>query len=123
MNRFLAINPVVFVLLASLLTNGLASAFHGEVFVHELGHNHQHTHSIAENQIAEHSHNKFSDDKNLDHSVHICFSAVYQPLLISILPLLPIVAGKEILSEPSTLQISKSIPDSPFHPPRNISPS
>lgn len=123
MTRFLAINSVVFMLLVSLLANGLASAFHGEVFVHELGHNHQHTHSIAEKQLAEHSHNEFSDEKNSNHSVHICFSAVYQPLLISMLPLLPTVAGKEILSEPITLQISKSIPDSPFHPPRNIFPS
>jgi hypothetical protein len=120
MNRFLSINSVIFMLLASLLTNGLAAAFHGEVFVHELGHNHQHTHAIAENQLTEHSYNEFSDRKNLNHSVHICFSAVYQPLLFTMLPLSPIVAAKDILSEPITLQFLKSIPDSPFHPPRSI---
>jgi hypothetical protein len=123
MNRPFTIYPIVFVLLVSLLANGLASAFHGEVFVHELGHNHQHTHSIAENELTGYSYNEFSDEKNLDHSVHVCFSAVYQPILFTILPLLPTVAGKEILSEPITLQISKSIPDLPFHPPRNIFPS
>lgn len=120
MKRFLSINFVVFMLLASLLTNGLASAFHGEVFVHEFGHNHQHTHSIAENQLAEHSYNEFSDGKNLNHSVHICYSAVYQPLLFTMLPLVSIVAAKEVLTESITLQISKSIPESPFHPPRSI---
>jgi hypothetical protein len=120
MDSLFAINSIILVLFVSLLANGLASAFHGEVFVHELGHNHQHTHSIAENQITEYSHNEFSDEKNLNHSVHVCFSAVYQPILFTMLPLLPTVAGKEILSEPITLQIPKSIPDSPFHPPRDI---
>lgn len=43
MNRFLTINHIVFVLFVSLLTNGLAWAFHGEVFMHELGHHHQHS--------------------------------------------------------------------------------
>ncbi len=123
MNRFLTINSVVFALFVSLLTNGLASAFHGEVFMHELGHNHQHTHSTAETAHAEHSYNEFDDEKSLDHSVHICFNAVYQPLLFTMLPLLPNVAGKEILSESITLQFSKFIPDSPFHPPRSTFPS
>jgi hypothetical protein len=123
MRRFVTINSVVFVLFVSLLTNGFASAFHGEVFMHELGHNHQHTHSIAENQLTEHSHNEFSDEKDLNHSVHVCFSTVYHPLLFAKLPLVPAVAGKEILFTSITLQISKSIPDSPFHPPRSIFPS
>ena len=123
MNRFLAINSVIFMLLASLLTNGLASAFHGEVFVHELDHNHQHTHSIAENQLTEHSHNELSDEKNSNHSVHICFSTVYHPLLFAKLPLVPAVAGKEILFTSITFQIPKSIPDSQFRPPRSIFPS
>lgn len=123
MNRFVNINSIVFVLFVSLLTNGLASAFHGEVFMHELGHNHQHTHSTEKTAHAEHSYNEFSDEKNLNHSVHVCFSTVYHPLLFAELPLVPTVAGKEILSESITFQITKSIQDSPFRPPRSIFPS
>ncbi|MBX3630617.1 MAG: hypothetical protein KF908_12065 [Nitrosomonas sp.] len=120
MNRFLAVNFMVFMLFVSLLANGFASAFHGEVFMHELGHNHQHSLSTAH---AEHPHNEFPDEKELDLSPHICFSVVYQPLLFAKLPLIPSVAGKEILSESITFQIPTSIPDSPFRPPRNIFPS
>jgi len=123
MNRFLAINSVVFMLLASLLTNGLAAAFHGEVFVHEFGYNHQHTHSTAETTHTEHPHNEFYEEKNLNHSVHICFSAVLHPILFTKLPLVPTAAGKEILTESISFQIQTSIPDLPFHPPRKIFPS
>jgi hypothetical protein len=118
MNRYLTINSVAILLFVSLLTNGLASAFHGEVFMHELGHNHQHTHSTEKTAHAEHSHNEFSDEKDLNHSVHVCFSSVYHPLLFAELPLIPTVAGKEALSESITSQIIKSIPDLPFRPPR-----
>ena len=120
MRKFVTINSVVFVLFVSLLTNGFASAFHGEVFVHELGHNHQHSLSIAD---TEHPYNEFSDEKDLNPSVHICFSTVYHPLLFAKLPLVPTVAGKEILFTSITFQIPKSIPDSQFRPPRNIFPS
>tara|TARA_R110002073_G_scaffold55445_3_gene141998 strand:+ start:181 stop:552 length:372 start_codon:yes stop_codon:yes gene_type:complete len=123
MNRFVNINSIVFVLFVSLLTNGLASAFHGEVFMHELGHDHQHTHSTAETTHAEHPHNEFSDEKDLDLSIHICFSTVYHPILFTKLPLVPTVAGKEILSESVTFQTPKSISDSLFRPPRSIFPS
>ncbi len=120
MYRFLTINSIVIVLFVSLLTNGLASAFHGEVFMHELGHNHEHTHSTAETAHAEHPHNEFSDETNLDHSVHVCFNAVYQPLLFTKLPLVPAVAGKGVLAESTTSIIPKSTPDSSFRPPRSI---
>ena len=123
MNRFFTVNFMVFMLSVSLLANGFASAFHGEVFMHELGHNHQHTHSTEKTTHAEHSYNEFSDEKNLNHSVHICFSTVYHPLLHAELLLIPTVAGKEILSETISFQITKSIPDSPFRPPRSIFPS
>ncbi len=83
MNRFFTINPVVFVLFVNRLTNGLAWAFHGEVFMHELGHDHQHTLSTA------HPYNEFSDEKNLNLSVHICFELVYQPFVFTKLPFRP----------------------------------
>jgi hypothetical protein len=123
MSRFVNINSIVFVLFVSLLTNGLASAFHGEVFMHELGHNHQYIYPTEKTAHSEHSHDEFSDEKNLNHSVHICFSTVYHPLLFAELLLIPTVAGKEILSETISFQIIKSIPDSPFRPPRSIFPS
>jgi len=108
---------MVLLLFVSLLTNGFASAFHGEVFMHELGHNHQHSFSTAH---AEHPHNEFPDEKELDLSPHICFSVVYHPLLFTKLPLMPTVVGKEILSESIIFQIPTSIPDSLFRPPRSI---
>ena len=123
MYRPLFINSIVIVLFVSLLTNGLASAFHGEVFMHELGHDHQHTHSTAETTHAEHQHYEFDDDKNLDHSVHICFSAVYHPLLFTKLPLVPAIVGKEILPKSIFPQVQKPILDLPFRPPRSIFPS
>jgi len=123
MNRYLTINSVAILLFVSLLTNGVASAFHGEVFMHELGHNHQHTHLTEKTTHAEHRHNEFYDEKDLNHSVHTCFSTVYHPLLFAKLPLLPTITGKEILSESITFQITKSIPNSPFRPPRSIFPS
>lgn len=123
MYRFVNINSIVFVLFVSFLTNGLASAFHGEVFMHELGHNHQHTHSTEKTAHAEHPHSEFADEKDLNHSVHVCFSAVYHPLLFAELPLIPTVAGKEILAKSIFPQAPKSIPDSLFRPPRSIFPS
>ena len=123
MSRFVNINSIVFVLFVSLLTNGLASAFHGEVFMHELGHNHQYIYPTEKTAHSEHSHNEFSDEKNLNHSVHICFSTVYYSFLFAKLPLLPTIAGKEVVSDFIILQNPKFIPVSLFRPPRSIFPS
>jgi len=120
MNKCVNINFIVFVLFVSLLTNGLASAFHGEVFMHELGHNHQHTHSTEKTTHEEHLYNEFSDEKNSNNSAHVCFSTVYHPFLFVKLLLSPTIANKVILSESITFQIPRSIPDSPFRPPRSI---
>lgn len=120
MYRFFTINSVVFALFVSLMTNGLAWAFHGEVFMHELGHNHQHTHSTTDSAQAEHHHSEFNDNENLNLSPHICFNVVYQPLIFTMPPLVSAEAGYKILTNPVSSQVPKTIPDSPFRPPRSI---
>lgn len=123
MNRILSIDSIVLVLFVSLLANALASAFHGEVFMHELGHNHQYSLSTAEAAHAEYSLHEYSDEENSDLTVHICFNTAYHPIIFTELPLVLSVTDEEALFESISFQIPKSIPDSPFRPPRSIFPS
>ncbi len=120
MNKCPTINSVVFVLFFSLLANGFAWAFHGEVFMHELGH-HQHTFSLTQTAQAQHQHNQFTDEKDLNLAAHICLSKAYQPHFCTELPLIPTVAGEVIQIRFISLKNPKSVPDLPFHPPRRIS--
>ena len=120
MHRIFTINSVVLLLFVSLLTNGLAWAFHGEVFMHELGHDHQYTPSLADRAQTEYHHGEFNEDDHLNHSPHICFNVVYQPLIFTMPPLVPVEAGNRILIKSVSYQVPKSIPDSLFRPPRSI---
>lgn len=120
MYRIFTNNSVVLVLFVSLLTNGLAWAFHGEVFMHELGHDHQHTHAIADSVQAEHLHGEFNESDHLNHSPHICFNIVYQPLIFTMLPLVPAEESNRILIKTVSYQVPTSIPDSLYRPPRSI---
>lgn len=123
MSKILPIDPIVLVLIASLLSSALASAFHGEVFMHELGHNHQHDLSTSEAAHTEYPLHEHSDEENLDLSAHICFNSLYHPIIFASLSLELSVADKQAPIESISFQIPKSIPDSPFRPPRNIFPS
>lgn len=116
MYKFPNTNIAVFVLSVSLLTNAVAWAFHGEIFIHELDHQAQ----IIQVQTMQedHQHDEFSDDKNLDLSTHICLSAVYQPIFFTKLPVLDFITGKEILANFVPLHIPESFLDSPLRPPR-----
>ncbi len=120
MRRFFTINSVVLILFVSLLTNGFTAAMYGEIFMHESNHCHQHSPSVEEITHGEYPHNRLAEEENLDLSVHTCFNTVYLPLLLTKLPLLPTVDGKETLAQFIYFQIPESTPDSPFHPPRTL---
>ena len=104
------------VLSVSLLTNTLAWAFHGEIFIHEL--DHQATYIPVQTMEENHQHVEFSDDKDLNLSTHICLNAVYQPIFFTDLPVLDFIAAKEILANFIPLYIPESFLDSPLRPPR-----
>ncbi len=114
-------NIIMLVLSVSLLTNMLAWAFHGEIFIHEL--DHQATYIPVQTMEENHQHVEFSDDKDLNLSTHICFSAVYQPILFTELPVLNFITGKEILANFIPLYIPESFRDSPLRPPRVLLPT
>lgn len=82
MNKILPIHSVVFLLIASVMTNAIAWAFHGEAFLHELDH-HQHSFLAAEvTPLDFHQHSEDIDETSLNHAAHLCLSAAgqyYQP--------------------------------------------
>lgn len=114
MSKFFTIGAVTFLLLISLLTNGLVWAFQGEVFMHEFDHNQQ-SFLIAQSAYTGHQHKEFANEKD---SAQLCVSAAYQPLLFTELSFVTGAASKEILDKIIFFKLSQSIPDSLFRPPR-----
>ncbi|WP_107786297.1 hypothetical protein [Nitrosomonas ureae] len=114
----LTANLLVFILLISLITNGLAWAFQGEVFIYELDYYKQLTAQTIQDE--DHQDNELSDEKSSNFSVDICLCAVNQPVFFTKLPLFVPIAGKEVLANFILLQVPESFIDSPFRPPRKI---
>ena len=97
--------PVIFMLIVSILANGLSLSFRGEVFAHELDHIRQAL---------------FSD---LDAATHLCLHSAgqYQPFFFNSFPLIPDEIVAKILTAFVSAVIPETIRDLPLRPPRSTS--
>lgn len=121
MNKRL-IHSVIVVLCVSMLTNAFGWAFNGEVFAHELDHEHHVLSLDPTAHLEAHHQAVLSDDDHLDAATHLCLHAAgqYQPFFLNTLPLVPVSIGSGTLAAFVSVSIPESIPDSLFHPPRSV---
>ncbi len=121
MNKRRHIYSVVFALLISMLTNAFGWAFNGEVFAHELDHEHHILSLDPTAHLEAHQRAVSNDDGHLDAATHLCLHAAgqYQPFFFTAPLLVPASAGAEVLSGFISIIFPESFPDSPLHPPRN----
>ncbi|WP_090829228.1 hypothetical protein [Nitrosovibrio tenuis] len=120
MNKRLHIFSVVFALFISMLTNSFGWAFNGEVFAHELDHEHHVLSLDPTAHLEAHQHAVARDDGHLDAATHLCLHAAgqYQPFFFTAPPLVPASANVQVLSTFVSVLVPESVPDSPLHPPR-----
>ena len=113
---------VIFVLIVSILTNGLSLSFRGEVFAHELDHIRQSLSADPATHLELHSNNVAWDGADLDAATHLCLHSAgqYQPFFFNSLPLLPDVLASEVVAVFVSSFIPEIIPDLPLRPPRNL---
>ncbi|MDQ3185360.1 MAG: hypothetical protein M3Q16_02640 [Pseudomonadota bacterium] len=113
------------VLFVSMLTNAFVWAFNGEVFAHELDHEHHVLSLDPAAHFEAHQLATFNDDDHLDAATHLCLHAAgqYQPFFFTALPLVPASVGMDALTVFVSVTVPESIPDSLLHPPRNTSVS
>jgi hypothetical protein len=120
MNKFIR-SYIMFMMLASMLTNAFGWAFSGEVFAHELDHEHPILSLDPTVHLKAHQHDSDKDSSQLDAATHLCLhaSGQYQPFYFTALLLVPASVSSDIL----TVFISDFIPDSisepPLRPPKN----
>lgn len=121
MNKRRHLYPVMLVLFVSLLTNAFGWAFNGEVFAHELDHEHHVLSLDPTAHLEAHQHAAINDDGHLDAATHLCLHAAgqYQPFFFTPLPFVPASIGEDALIVFVPVLTPESIPDSPLHPPRN----
>ena len=124
MCKHLAINTVILLFLVSMLTNTLGWAFNDKVIAHELEHHYNAALFTADPQTHLEFHRLLGDEGELDAATHLCLHAAgqFQPFFLNseLLIIPPVTVAKNPLTLVST-SMPESIPDSLFHPPRNIS--
>lgn len=121
MNKRRHIYSVMLVLFVSMLTNAFSWAFNGEVFAHELDHEHHVLSLDPAAHLEAHQHAAINDAGHLDAATHLCLHAAgqYQPFFFISPPFVPASVGVEALIIFVPVTVPESIPDSPLHPPRN----
>jgi len=114
---------VIFMLIVSILTNGLSLSFKGEVFTHELDHIRQALSADPATHLEMHRNNASWDGVDLDAATHLCLHSAgqYQPFFFNSLPLIPDQIATEVLTVFISAIIPETIPDLPLRPPRSIS--
>ena len=116
---------VMLLLFVCMLTNAFGWAFNGEVFAHELDHEHHILSLDPTAHLEAHQHAAINDDSHLDAATHLCLQAAgqYQPFFFTAPPLVPASIGIETLIVFISVAVPDSIPDSLLHPPRSPSAS
>ncbi len=111
----------MFVMFASILTNAFGWAFSGEVFAHELDHEHAILSLDPTAHLKAHQHDASKDSSQLDSAIHLCLhaSGQYQPFYFTALILVPASTSSDVLAVFISDFIPESISDPPFRPPRN----
>lgn len=115
------IYSVMLILFVTMLTNAFSWAFNGEVFAHELDHEHHVLSLDPAAHLEAHQHAATNDDGHLDAATHLCLHAAgqYQPFFFTPPLIVPTSTGMEGLTLFIPVIVPESIPDSPLHPPRN----
>jgi hypothetical protein len=119
--RKLSASSVIFILVAVMLTNGISISFKPEVFAHELDHIRESLSSIPGMHLDSHRNSTIMDNAELDAATHLCLHAAgqYQPFYFLHIALVPPLTGKEILTPYIASFLPDSVPESPYHPPRD----
>lgn len=112
--------PILFMLIVSILTNGLSLSFRGEVFAHELDHVRQSLSADPATHLELHRNNVSWEDVDLDAATHLCLHSAgqYQPFFFHSFPLIPDVMVTEVMAAFVSSFIPETIPDLPLRPPR-----
>ncbi len=114
-------NYIVLVMFTSMLTNAFGWAFSGEVFAHELDHEHPILSLDPTVHLKAHQHDTNKDSSQLDAATHLCLhaSGQYQPFYFTDLILVPASVSSNTLAIFISDFIPDSISDPPLRPPRN----
>lgn len=114
-------NYIVLVMFTSMLTNAFGWAFSGEVFAHELDHEHPILSLDPIVHLKAHQHDTNKDSSQLDAATHLCLhaSGQYQPFYFTDLILIPAPVSSNTLAIFISDFIPDSISDPPLRPPRN----
>lgn len=120
MNMRRHINSIMLLLLISMMTNAFGWAFNGEVFAHELDHEHHLLSLDPTAHLEAHQRAASNDEGHMDSATHLCLHAAgqYQPFFFIPPPLVPAVVGAESPIAFLSVIVPESIPDSPLHPPK-----
>lgn len=119
-NKFLR-NHIILILLTSMMTNAFGWAFSGEVFAHELDHEHPILSLDPMVHLKAHQHDSDKDSSQLDAATHLCLhaSGQYQPFYFTDLIIVPSSVNSATLAVFISDFIPDSISDPPLRPPRN----
>lgn len=114
--------PIIFMLIVSILANGLSLSFRGEVFAHELDHIRQSLSADPATHLELHRNTVSWNGVDLDAATHLCLHSAgqYQPFFFNSLPQLPDVLTSEVVAVFVSSFIPETIPDLPLRPPRNL---
>lgn len=124
MRKQLTMNSIILIFFVSMLTNTLGWSFNDKVIAHELEHHYHAALFSADPQKHLDLHHTLGDNGELDAATHLCLHAAgqYQPFFLnSSFLIMPLVAEAETFPVFLSAVIPEPIPDSLFHPPRNIS--
>jgi hypothetical protein len=119
------INSIMIMLFVSMMTNAFGWAFNGEVFAHELDHEHHVLSLDPAAHLEAHRNAALNDDGHMDAATHLCLHAAgqYQPFFFTPPLTVPASIGMEALVAFVSATVPESIPESPLHPPRSVLPS
>ena len=114
--------PIIFMLIVSILTNGLSLSFRGEVFAHELDHVRQSLSADPATHLELHRNNVSWEGVDLDAATHLCLHSAgqYQPFFFHSFPSIPGVIVTEVMAVFISSLIPETIPDLPLRPPRPL---
>ncbi|TFH11390.1 MAG: hypothetical protein E4H07_04340 [Nitrosomonadales bacterium] len=112
---------IIFMMLVSVLTNAFGWAFSGEVFAHELDHEHPILSLDPMLHLKAHQHDSDKDSSQLDAATHLCLhaSGQYQPFYFTALLLVPASVRADILAVFISDFILDSISKPPLRPPKD----
>jgi hypothetical protein len=120
MNKRRHIHSIMLLLFVCMMTNAFGWAFNGEVFAHELDHEHHLLSLDPAAHLEAHQRATANDEGHMDAATHLCLHAAgqYQPFFFTPPPLVPAAAGVESPAVFLSVIVPESIPDSPLHPPK-----